>query len=256
MQRGFAPSVVFVVLGLLNVGGAPAQTDVFNSGAAGSSGCREAREAENRRHNLARAEIAKERLDSGNQLERERIACRGNQSCNDAALERHGNRERQLQIRDEAEITRHSKANIDIGQGNCGGPAPAASPAGPPNLQPYTETILTDLKGIVKHLLPDPSNPTPVNATLVGKLLFLKLTPAMKDFLTNQLNETAKKLNAVLGRSPMTASDRAERDRLISDGNNLRKAIRELRLAYDRTKNELGLEAATFPNSSELGFLY
>jgi hypothetical protein len=234
-----------------------AQGDVFNAGSSANR-CREARVAENRRHNDARAEIAKERLDSGNQFDRDRINCRGEQSCLQAALERHGDRERQLQIKNEDEITRHSKANVDIGSGRCSGrapqePSPVVQHAG----LPFTENILKGLSDLlINKVLPDPKNPTPVNATLIGKLLFLKMTPAMNSWLVDQLNQVTISINILRGKASPTDADRAELSHLASYGNTLQKSIRELRLSYERTKNELGLEAASFPSSGEIGFAY
>jgi hypothetical protein len=122
---------------------------------------------------------------------------------------------------------------------------------------PFTETLLKDLSSLlIKKVLPDPSNPTPVNASLVGKLLFLKMTPAMKDWLVDQLNQVTISINIFRSKASPTDADRLELSRLASYGNTLQRSIRELRLSYERTKNELGLEAATFPDSGQLNFPY
>jgi hypothetical protein len=221
-----------------------AQGDAFSA----LSGCAETQAAEKRRHNLARAEIAKERVDSGKLVEQGRISCRAVQACIDMVMERHGDRERQLQIKDEEEIARHAKARIDLEQGSCStGPSVEAVVA-PQDSLPFTVRTLNDLSSLAtKHLLPDPSNPTPINGTMIGKLLFLQLTPVMRDWLINQLNENTRKINALRANGSRSTAEQAELNQLASYGNALQKSLRELRLAYASTRKELGPGAAAFP---------
>jgi hypothetical protein len=127
MQLAALRSILLTLTAFLTTVGAAGQGDVFNSGSPGTNKCQEARQSEKRRHDLARVEIVKERIEANSQREQEMIGCGGDQRCIDRVAGAHGARERQLQIKDEREIARHNKAIADIDAGPCSGGTPATS---------------------------------------------------------------------------------------------------------------------------------
>lgn len=233
--------------------------DVFSAG--GADRCNSAREAEKRRNLDVRTELEKEQIDSRGRYQQDVNSCAGDDACKRRATEAMAQRDRAIANKGIAEESTHQKNLLDINNGRCTAEsAPQYEQNVLPELADFmrkSEALLPKIGELLeKKLLPDPSsfNPTPINQTFIGKLLFLKYTPALKDWLVSQYNDKARKIEALRKLKKLTPAQQNELNNLAKEANNARLAIRQLRVSYDLVKTELGLEAYEFPDSSTLNF--
>jgi hypothetical protein len=111
-------------------------------------------------------------------------------------------------------------------------------------------------KLIENKLIPQPGsfNPTPIDHIFVAKLFFLANTKPMLFWLNAQFQRAAQQeeaLGKIRNRTRAQEADLKDaKDRRIKAA----QAIRELRMAYTKLRDEQGVGGLSFPDPRELNF--
>ena len=225
-----------------------AQGDVFSSNSGGAS-CGALKQSAAKLHSENTAELSEQKADIDNSHSKQRTACGGEPACVQRARREYQEAVKVHLARTADEDARHKKALIDI-RTKCAG----AVDSGRWNVSTFS---LDDIaKFFLEKILPDPSNPTPVNGETISKMIFLKNAPGIRDWLSAQLEQAYNRVEALKAKAKLNPVEQADLQFNIGYFNNLRAALRQLRLTYKEVRDGLGPAGAAFPDVRELNIPY
>lgn len=241
---------------------AAAQGDVFssNSGPSGQP-CTQARAAENALYQSNRAALQKRDIDIQTAYQRDSASCGNDQGCRKAASQRRNDAIRQNGAARGNEEARHSKALIDLRTGGpcAAAPVPAETDTSLPQIanlpfNPLNLVTAESLTDFVIDQFPKVGQGT-IDATFVGKEIFLRISPNILAKLITVYNQAVLKARPLSAKRKRTPTQESDLKLARTQAELARQNIRNLRILYTNTWNELGaLEKPRFLRPEELNF--